>query len=180
MVADTSGVEHTESFIIIITIRFPNHVSSDDPLNCGDASCLTRCHRAFVSNSCHFFRTPLSIPRRHIQSLRDADQPVRRVPSRDGAIPHRSSRTVQRRWKMKNPEHSASGITDRGYSLSSMTLASWSPGGAAVRGASCCRSGTRSTSPRSTDRRLRTRPTEARLAVAHKLKVVHLHGKVAN
>jgi hypothetical protein len=24
------------------------------PLNCGEASCLTRCHRAFVSNSCHF------------------------------------------------------------------------------------------------------------------------------
>ena len=34
--------------------RNPNHMSSDDPLDCGDASCLTRCHRAFVSNSCHF------------------------------------------------------------------------------------------------------------------------------
>ena len=32
--------------------RFPNHVSSADPLNCGDASCLRRCRRAFVSNSC--------------------------------------------------------------------------------------------------------------------------------
>jgi hypothetical protein len=30
------------------------------------------------------------------------------------------------------------------------------------------------------DRRLRTRPDEAELAIAHKLKVVHLHGKVAN
>lgn len=30
------------------------------------------------------------------------------------------------------------------------------------------------------DRRLRTRPLEAELAIAHKLKVVHLHGKVAN
>src|ERR1700687_4777353 len=66
---------------------FSNPVSHRDLLTCDDASCLTRCHRAFVSNSCHFFRTPLSIPWRHIQSLRDADQPVRRVPSRDGAIP---------------------------------------------------------------------------------------------
>jgi hypothetical protein len=30
------------------------------------------------------------------------------------------------------------------------------------------------------DRRLRTRPVEAELAIAHQLKVVHLHGKVAN
>lgn len=30
------------------------------------------------------------------------------------------------------------------------------------------------------DRRLRTRPDEARLAMAHQLKVVHLHGKVGN
>lgn len=30
------------------------------------------------------------------------------------------------------------------------------------------------------DRRLRTRPHEAHLAIAHKLKVVHLHGKIAN
>src|SRR5215208_4784979 len=36
------------------TRRFPIHVSSDESLNCGDASCLTRCHRGFVSNSCHF------------------------------------------------------------------------------------------------------------------------------
>ena len=43
-------------------------------LTCDDASCLTRCHRAFVSNPCHFFRTPLPIPWRHIRSLRDADQ----------------------------------------------------------------------------------------------------------
>jgi hypothetical protein len=49
--------------------------------------CLTRCHLASVSSSCHFFRTPLSIPWRHIQSLRDTDQTVRKVPSRDGAIP---------------------------------------------------------------------------------------------
>ena len=34
--------------------RFPNRVSSSSSLTCGDASCLTRCHRAFVSNSCHF------------------------------------------------------------------------------------------------------------------------------
>ena len=30
------------------------------------------------------------------------------------------------------------------------------------------------------DRRLRTRPGEADLAIAHKLKVVHLHGKIGN
>jgi hypothetical protein len=34
--------------------RFVFSVSSRGPLNCGDASCLRRCHRAFVSNSCHF------------------------------------------------------------------------------------------------------------------------------
>jgi hypothetical protein len=41
-----------------LAIRFSNHVSSDDPLNCGDASCLTRCRRALVSNSGHFFQNP--------------------------------------------------------------------------------------------------------------------------
>src|ERR1700730_15280285 len=41
---------------------------------------------AFVSNWCHFFGTSLPIPWRHIQSLMDADQTVRKVPSRDGAI----------------------------------------------------------------------------------------------
>ncbi len=30
------------------------------------------------------------------------------------------------------------------------------------------------------DRRLRTRPVEAQLAIAHRLKVVHLHGKIGN
>src|SRR6185503_9310436 len=72
-----------------------NPVSRRDLLTCDDASCLTRCHRAFVSNSCHFFRTPLSIPWRQIQSLRDADQPVRKVPSRDGY--------PARRWEVKDP-----------------------------------------------------------------------------
>jgi hypothetical protein len=47
-------------------IRFPDFVSSRGLLTCDDARCLTRCHRAFVSNSCHFFGTPLSIPWRHI------------------------------------------------------------------------------------------------------------------
>jgi hypothetical protein len=84
------------------TRSFSNPASRRDLLTCDDASCLTRCHRAFVSNSCHFFRTPLSIPWRHTQSLRDADQPVRKVPSRDG-YPRRSSRIVQRRWEMKDP-----------------------------------------------------------------------------
>ena len=71
-------------------------------LTCDDATCLTRCHRAFVSRSCHFFRAPLSIPWRHFQSLVDADQPIRKVPSRDG-YPRRSSLMVQHRWEMKNP-----------------------------------------------------------------------------
>ena len=71
-------------------------------LTCDDATCLTRCHRAFVSRSCHFFRAPLSIPWRHFQSLVDADQPIRKVPSRDG-YPRRSSLMVQHRWEMKDP-----------------------------------------------------------------------------
>src|SRR6202007_2558127 len=37
--------------------RFPHRVSSADPLTCDDAGCLTSCHQAFVSLSCHFFRT---------------------------------------------------------------------------------------------------------------------------
>jgi len=77
-------------------------VSRRDLLTCDDASCLTRCHRAFVSNSCHFFRTPLSIPWRQIQSLRDADQAVGRFRHVTG-IPDVAHAIVQRRWEMKNP-----------------------------------------------------------------------------
>jgi hypothetical protein len=66
---------------------FSNSVSCHGALTSIDASCLTQCHLGSVSNSCHFFGTPLPIPRRHIQSLRDADQTVRKVPSGDGAIP---------------------------------------------------------------------------------------------
>jgi hypothetical protein len=54
--------------------RFSNRVSPRVPLTRGDAGCLTRCHRAFVSNSCHFFGTPLPIPWRHIRSPRAADR----------------------------------------------------------------------------------------------------------
>jgi len=36
---------------------FPNRLSSAADLTCDDASCLTSCHRAFVSLSCHCFRT---------------------------------------------------------------------------------------------------------------------------
>ena len=79
-----------------------NPVSRRDLLTCDDASCLTRCHRAFVSNSCHFFRTPLSIPWRQIQSLRDADQAVGRFRHVTG-IPDVAHAIVQRRWEMKNP-----------------------------------------------------------------------------
>ena len=49
---------HHLSIIIIIFCRLPNFVSSPAPLNCGDAACLTSCHRAFVSNSCHFSERP--------------------------------------------------------------------------------------------------------------------------
>src|SRR5258707_11330862 len=38
-------------------------------LTCGGTRCLTSCQLRFVSKSCHFFRTPLSVPSRHIQSL---------------------------------------------------------------------------------------------------------------
>jgi hypothetical protein len=38
--------------------RLPKFGSSPAPLNCGDAACLTSCHRAFVSNSCHFSERP--------------------------------------------------------------------------------------------------------------------------
>lgn len=34
--------------------RFSNCVSSCDVLTCGDVTCLTSCHLAFVSDSCHF------------------------------------------------------------------------------------------------------------------------------
>jgi hypothetical protein len=45
------------SFIINRTAcRFSNPVSRRDLLPCDDASCLTRCHRVLVSNSCQFFR----------------------------------------------------------------------------------------------------------------------------
>jgi hypothetical protein len=37
--------------------RFRNRVSYGDRLTCCDARCLTRCHLASVSDSCHFFRT---------------------------------------------------------------------------------------------------------------------------
>src|ERR1700730_9653541 len=70
-----------------IGCSFSTPVSHRGVLTCDDASRLTRCHRALVSNQCPFFRTPLSTPWRHIQSLRDADLPVRKVPSRDGALP---------------------------------------------------------------------------------------------
>jgi hypothetical protein len=38
--------------------RFAFSVSPRGSLSCDDAGRLTRCHRALVSNSCHFFRTP--------------------------------------------------------------------------------------------------------------------------
>ena len=41
---------------------FSFSMSYPDALTCYNASRLTRCHRALVSNSCHFFRRPLPIP----------------------------------------------------------------------------------------------------------------------
>ena len=46
------------------TCRLPNFVSSTAPLNCGDAGCLTQCHRSSVSVSCHFFVCPARSPSR--------------------------------------------------------------------------------------------------------------------
>jgi hypothetical protein len=88
------------------TRSFSNPESRRDLLTWDDGSCLMRCHRALVSNSCHFFRTPLSLPWRHIQSLRDADQPVQKVPSRDG-YPRRSARIVQRSVGDERPSSTA-------------------------------------------------------------------------
>ena len=39
-------------------------MSSTAPLNCGDAGCLTQCHRSSVSVSCHFFVCPARSPSR--------------------------------------------------------------------------------------------------------------------
>jgi hypothetical protein len=39
-----------------VSCRFSSRVPSCARLTCGDVRCLTRCHRASVSNSCHFFR----------------------------------------------------------------------------------------------------------------------------
>ena len=41
----------------VSSCSFSNRVSYSDPLTCRDVRCLTRCHLASVSDSCHFFRT---------------------------------------------------------------------------------------------------------------------------
>ena len=51
------GIRH-QFWDLNSTCSFPNSVSSHDPLTCGDTCRLTRCHRAFVSNPCHFFQIP--------------------------------------------------------------------------------------------------------------------------
>ena len=99
-------INSSSSSSLAYICSFSNPVSRRDLLTCDDGSCLMRCHRAFVSNSCHFFRSPLSLPWRHIQSLRDADQPVRKVPSRDG-YPRRSARVVQRSVGDERPSSTA-------------------------------------------------------------------------
>jgi hypothetical protein len=94
-------------------------MSCGDLLTSGDTRCLASCHLRFVSKSCHFFRTPLPIPWRHIQSLRNADQPVRKVPSRDGC-PRGSSRVVQLRGdeRPSSTMHQVASIVDNLYRLS--------------------------------------------------------------
>jgi hypothetical protein len=67
----------------LLLCSFSNPVSHRGLLTCDDASRLARCHRALVSNSCHFLRTPPPVPGRPTQSLRDADNPAQNVPSRD-------------------------------------------------------------------------------------------------
>ena len=69
----------TSSLRIYKLCSFSNPVSFRDLLTCDNASCLTRCHRAFVSNSCHFFQKTAIHPFwRHMQSVRDADNPFGR------------------------------------------------------------------------------------------------------
>ena len=77
---------------------FSNPVSHRGPLTCYNASRLRRCHRALVSNSCHFFRTPLAIPLATFPIGGGRAQPVRKVPSRDG-YPRGSSRTATERTR---------------------------------------------------------------------------------
>src|SRR6478609_11451876 len=43
--------------LLLLLCRVPFSVSYHDPLTSSDGSCLTRCHLAAVSGSCHFFRT---------------------------------------------------------------------------------------------------------------------------
>jgi hypothetical protein len=90
-------------------------VSHRGPPTCYNTSRLTRCHRAVVSNSCHFFRRPLPIPLATYAIGEGRGQPVRKVPSRDG-YPRASSLVVERWREMRAQQHSASRITDRGFS----------------------------------------------------------------
>jgi hypothetical protein len=94
---------------------FSNPVSHRGPPTCYNTSRLTRCHRAVVSNSCHFFRRPLPIPLATYAIGEGRGQPVRKVPSRDG-YPRASSLVVERWREMRAQQHSASRITDRGFS----------------------------------------------------------------
>jgi hypothetical protein len=56
---DATGNEkmQREMRLYITGCSFSNRVSYDDRLTWCDARCLTRCHLASVSDSCHFFRT---------------------------------------------------------------------------------------------------------------------------
>ena len=97
-----------------------NPMSRRDLLTCDDASCLARCHRAFVSNSCHFFRTPLSIPWRHIRLPREPEhdtQPVAASKRRQPLAVRDVVPTLQcRRWSCMSagPRQAAQAQRDRG------------------------------------------------------------------
>ena len=56
---------------------------SPSGMTCGDAGCLTRCHRAFVSNSCHFFRTHQKPLRKSGQMFGANVEALRPIPSCD-------------------------------------------------------------------------------------------------
>ena len=92
---------------------FSNPMSRRDLLTCDDASCLARCHRAFVSNSCHFFRTPLSIPWRHIRLPREPEhdtQPVAASKRRQPLAVRDVVPTLQcRRWSCMSAGTATSG-----------------------------------------------------------------------
>src|SRR5258707_2966448 len=68
----------TLHFLSLISCRFSISMSYPDALTYDDSSCLTRCHRALVPNSCHSSELRYPSPWRHIHALRAWTNPFRR------------------------------------------------------------------------------------------------------